>query len=83
MNLTTIKGRRNLQEIYDLVVEAYRKNEFSQMKELAFEFVNETRISKEKTYYFNKTINNVKTKDNLLMFITNLHMQDSKETVSR
>ena len=83
MNLTTIKGRRNLQEIYDLVVEAYRKNEFSQMKELAFEFVKETRISKEKTYYFNKTINNVKTKDNLLMFITNLHMQDSKETVSR
>jgi hypothetical protein len=83
MNLTTIKGRRNLQEIYDLVVEAYRKNEFSQMKELAFEFVNETRISKEKTYYFNKTINNVKTKDNLLMFVTNLHMQDSKETVSR
>jgi hypothetical protein len=57
MKLTIIKGRRNLQEIYDLVVEAYNKNEFSQMKELAFEFVNETRSSKEKTYKFNKIMN--------------------------
>jgi hypothetical protein len=83
MKLTTINGRRNLQEIYDLVVEAYRKNEFSQMKELAFEFVNETRASKEKTYHFNKVVSNARVKDNLLMFITNLHMQDSKETASR
>jgi len=83
MKLTTIKGRRNLQEIYDLVVEAYRKNEFSQMKELAFEFVDNMRASKEKTYYFNKAINNTRIKDNLLMFVTNLHMQDSKETATR
>ena len=82
MKLTIIKGRRNLQEIYDLVVEAYNKNEFSQMKELAFEFVDEMRSSKEKTYRFNKVINNARVKDNLLMFVTNLHMQDSKETAS-
>jgi hypothetical protein len=82
MKLTIIKGRRNLQEIYDLVVEAYNKNEFSQMKELAFEFVNETRSSKEKTYKFNKVVSNTNVKDKLLMFITNLHMQDSKETAS-
>ena len=82
MKLTIIKGRRNLQEIYDLVVEAYRKNEFLQMKELAFEFINKMRASKEKTYYFTKTVNNARVKDNLLMFITNLHMQDSKETAS-
>lgn len=83
MELTIKKGRRNLQEIYDLVVEAYTKNEFAQMKDLAFEFVQETRASKEKVYYFNKAINNIKIKDKLLMFITNLHMQDSKETATR
>ena len=53
MELSIKKGRRNLQEIYSLITDAYS---------------NSTLVEKAK----NKT--------NLLTFITNLHMQDSKET---
>jgi len=83
MNLTTKGGRRNLQPIYDSIIEAYNCNSLSEMKTMAREFVIEMRVDKVKAYKFNESINNIKVKDKLLMFVTNLHMQDSKETATR
>jgi hypothetical protein len=83
MNLTQKAGRRNLQPIYDSIVEAYNRGSLDEMKRMAYEFVVELRTDKVKAYKFNESINNIKMKDKLLMFVTNLHMQDSKETASR
>tara|TARA_Y100000356_G_scaffold59875_1_gene48573 strand:- start:84 stop:335 length:252 start_codon:yes stop_codon:yes gene_type:complete len=83
MDLTPKKNRRNLQPIYDSILEAYYSNAFDVMKSMSKEFIIELRTTKEKTYSFNNTINKVKSKDKLLQFITNIHMQDSKETATR
>jgi hypothetical protein len=83
MNLTGKAGRRNLQPIYASIVEAYNNNNLSEMKTMAREFVIEMRVDKIKAYKFNQSIDNIKIKDKLLQFVTNLHMQDSKETASR
>ena len=53
------------------------------MKSMSKEFIIELRTTKEKAYSFNNTIDKVKSKDKLLQFITNIHMQDSKETATR
>jgi hypothetical protein len=53
------------------------------MKTMAREFVIEMRVDKIKAYKFNQSIDNIRIKDKLLQFVTNLHMQDSKETASR
>ena len=83
INLTTKGGRRNLQPIYDSIVEAYNRNSLNEMKEMAREFVIEMRTDRVKSYKFNQSIDNIKIKDKLLLFVTNLHMQDSKETATR
>ena len=83
MNLTPKSNRRNLQPIYDSIVEAYSRGSLDEMKRMAYEFVIELRTDKVKAYKFNESIKNIKIKDKLLMFVTNLHMQDSKETASR
>lgn len=83
MNLTGKAGRRNLQPIYASIVEAYNNNNLNEMKAMAREFVIEMRVDKIKAYKFNQSIDNIKVKDKLLLFVTNLHMQDSKETASR
>ena len=83
MNLTGKAGRRNLQPIYALIVEAYNNNNLNEMKAMAREFVIEMRVDKVKAYKFNQSIDNIKMKDKLLLFVTNLHMQDSKETATR
>jgi len=83
MNLTEKTGRRNLQPIYALIVEAYNNNNLNEMKAMAREFVIEMRVDKVKAYKFNQSIDNIKMKDKLLLFVTNLHMQDSKETATR
>ena len=83
MNLTTKAGRRNLQPIYESIIEAYNRNSLNEMKIMAREFIIEMRIDKVKAYNFNESINNIKIKDKLLIFVTNLHMQDSKETATR
>lgn len=83
MNLTKKAGRRNLQPIYESIIEAYNRSSLDEMKLMAQEFVVEMRVDKVKAYKFNQAINNIKLKDRLLMFVTNLHMQDSKETASR
>lgn len=83
MNLTKKAGRRNLQPIYESIIEAYNRSSLNEMKDMAHEFVIEMRVDKVKAYKFNQAINNIKLKDRLLMFVTNLHMQDSKETASR
>ena len=44
------------------------------------EFIVEMRVEKYKGKGFINTVNKMKNKINLLSFITNLHMQDSKET---
>ena len=44
------------------------------------EFVIEMRVEKYKGRGFINTIEKIKNKTKLLTFITNLHMQDSKET---
>ena len=83
INLTTKGGRRNLQPIYDSIVDAYNRRALNEMKSMAREFVIEMRVDKIKAYRFNTAIDNIKDRNKLLMMVTNLHMQDSKETASR
>lgn len=83
IELTTKRGRRNLQPIYDSIVEAYTSHNLVDMKDMAREFVIEMRVDKMKSYKFNQSIDKIKMKDKLLMFVTNLHMQDSRETATR
>ena len=44
------------------------------------EFIIEMRVEKYKGRGFINTVNKINDKTKLLMFMTNLHMQDSKET---
>ena len=80
MKLTIKKNKRNLQEIYDSIIEGYSRNSLDEMKRMSKEFIIEMRVDKIKTYRFNETVDKIKTKVKLLYFMTNLHMQDSKET---
>ena len=80
MILSVKKGKRNLQEIYSTITEAYSKGTLEEMKVMSEEFVIEMRIEKYKGKGFINTINKINNKTKLLTFITNLHMQDSKET---
>ena len=80
MTLTIKKGRRNLQEIYDTINHAYNSGSIDEMKKMSEEFIVEMRVEKYKGKGFINTVNKMKNKINLLSFITNLHMQDSKET---
>jgi hypothetical protein len=83
MELTLKKDRRNLQPIYELICELYRKGSLEDMKAQCREFVIEVRADKYKTYDFNQKINRIMDKTKLLQFITNVHMQDAKETATR
>ena len=80
MILTIKKGRRNLQEIYDTINHAYNSGSIDEMKRMSEEFIIEMRVEKYKGRGFINTVNAIKDKTKLLMFMTNLHMQDSKET---
>jgi hypothetical protein len=80
MELTLKKGKRNLQPIYDSIVEGYSRVNLDEMKRMSREFIIEMRVNKIKAYRFNESVDKIKSKDKLLNFITNLHMQDSKET---
>jgi hypothetical protein len=80
MILSVKKGKRNLQEIYSTITEAYSKSTLEEMKVMSEEFVIEMRVEKYKGRGFINTIQKINNKTKLLTFITNLHMQDSKET---
>tara|TARA_B100000900_G_scaffold337164_1_gene299058 strand:+ start:479 stop:739 length:261 start_codon:yes stop_codon:yes gene_type:complete len=80
MTLTIKKGRRNLQEIYDTINHAYSSGSLNEMKRMSEEFIIEMRVEKYKGRGFINTVNKINDKTKLLMFMTNLHMQDSKET---
>ena len=80
MELTLKKGKRNLQPIYDSIVEGYSRVNLDEMKRMSREFIIEIRFNKIKAYRFNESVDKIKSKDKLLIFITNLHMQDMKET---
>lgn len=80
MQLSIKKGKRNLQEIYSTITDAYSNGTLDEMKRMSEEFVIEMRVEKYKGKGFINTINKIKDKTKLLTFITNLHMQDSKET---
>jgi len=80
MTLTIKKGRRNLQEIYDTINHAYSSGSLNEMKKMSEEFIIEMRVEKYKGRGFINTVNKINDKTKLLMFMTNLHMQDSKET---
>lgn len=80
MNLNIKNGKRNLQSLYDELMAKYRQNLINEMKEVSNTFIDEMRTTKEKTYSFKQTVDKSNNRDKLLMFITNLHMQDSKET---
>lgn len=82
MDLTIKRDKRNLQPIYELICELYRKGSLEDMKAQCREFVIEVRTDKYKTYDFNQKIDRIMDKAKLLQFITNIHMQDSKETSS-
>ena len=80
MKLTTKKGRRNLQEIYDIINDTYRSGSLEEMRNISKEFVTEMRVEKYKGRGFINTIDKIKDKVKLLTLMTNLHMQDSRET---
>jgi len=80
MKLSIKKGKRNLQEIYSTITNAYSNGTLDEMKCMSREFIVEMRVEKYKGKGFINTIDNMKNKLSLLNFITNLHMQDSKET---
>ena len=80
MQLSIKKGKRNLQEIYSTITNAYSNGTLDEMKRMSEEFVIEMRVEKYKGRGFINTINKINNKTKLLTFITNLHMQDSKET---
>jgi hypothetical protein len=81
MNLTLKEGRRNLQPIYDDIVKAYSNGNLDDMKIHSKEFIKELRGTKaDKSKEFIQTVDSIKHRDKLIMFMTNLHMQDSKET---
>lgn len=82
MELTLKKDKRNLQPLYDDILKSYSNGSIEDMKVIAREFLNELRTTKVNLYNFTQTINKTFNKDKLLMFITNLHMQDSQETAS-
>lgn len=80
MQLSIKKGKRNLQEIYSAITNAYSSGTLDEMKRMSEEFVIEMRVEKYKGRGFINTVNKINNKTKLLTFITNLHMQDSKET---
>tara|TARA_R110000744_G_C18975353_1_gene518635 strand:- start:274 stop:534 length:261 start_codon:yes stop_codon:yes gene_type:complete len=80
MTLTIKKGRRNLQEIYDIINDTYRSGSLEEMRNISKEFVTEMRVEKYKGRGFINTIDKIKDKVKLLTLMTNLHMQDSRET---
>ncbi len=80
MELSIKKGKRNLQEIYSTITEAYISGSLDEMKRMSKEFVVEMRVEKYKGRGFINTIDKTQNKAKLLFFMTNLHMQDSKET---
>jgi len=80
MQLSIKKGKRNLQEIYSTITNAYSSGTLDEMKRMSEEFVIEMRVEKYKGKGFINTIQKINNKMKLLTFITNLHMQDAKET---
>ena len=80
MQLSIKKGKRNLQEIYSTITNAYSSGTLDEMKRMSEEFVIEMRVEKYKGRGFINNVNKINNKTKLLTFITNLHMQDSKET---
>ncbi len=80
MSLTIKKGKRNLQEIYSTITDAYSNGTLDEMKLMSEEFVVEMRVEKYKGRGFINTIQKINNKTKLLTLMTNLHMQDSKET---
>jgi hypothetical protein len=80
MALTIKKGKRNLQEIYSTITDAYSNSTLDEMKRMSEEFVVEMRVEKYKGRGFINTIQKINNKTKLLTLMTNLHMQDSKET---
>tara|TARA_B100001939_G_scaffold312611_1_gene295891 strand:+ start:2079 stop:2339 length:261 start_codon:yes stop_codon:yes gene_type:complete len=80
MNLSIKKGKRNLQEIYSTITDAYSSGTLDEMKRMSQEFIIEMRVEKYKGRGFSNTVDKINSKLKLLTFITNLHMQDSKET---
>ena len=80
MNLSIKKGKRNLQEIYSTITDAYSSGTLDEMKRMSQEFIIEMRVEKYKGRGFFNTVDKINSKLKLLTFITNLHMQDSKET---
>ena len=80
MELSIKKGKRNLQEIYSTITDAYLNGTLDEMKRMSKEFIIEMRVEKYKGKGFTNTVDKINNKTKLLTFITNLHMQDSKET---
>lgn len=80
MTLTIKKGKRNLQEIYSTITDAYYNGTLDEMKRMSEEFVVEMRVEKYKGRGFINNIQKINNKTKLLTLMTNLHMQDSKET---
>lgn len=83
MNLTKKYNRENLQEEYDKIVKCYNMSSFEQMKDLCYDFIEKlARADKIFKYKSNEKIDRITSRYKLLEFITNVHMQDSKETAS-
>ena len=64
MELSIKKGKRNLQEIYSTITEAYTGGSLDEMKRMSKEFVVEMRVEKYKGKGFINTIDKIQNKAN-------------------
>ena len=62
MKLSIKKGKRNLQEIYSTITNAYSNGTLDEMKCMSREFIVEMRVEKYKGKGFINTIDNIKNK---------------------
>ena len=63
------KGKRDLQAIVDVITEAYHNNNFKEMKLLTEELIIELKTDRIRTYKFNESLKNIKSKDSLIKFV--------------
>ena len=68
MQLSIKKGKRNLQEIYSTITNAYSNGTLDEMKRMSEEFVIEMRVEKYKGRGFINTVNKINNKTKLLTF---------------
>ena len=67
MELSIKKGKRNLQEIYSTITDAYSNGTLDEMKRMSKEFIIEMRVEKYKGKGFTNTVDKINNKTKYLL----------------